>query len=288
MQSQSLDLMQNTPAQTDHNTRGSTAATELSIASNETSQGLPLNDRSTFLECLGILPTNQQQDQGFRGQILQPVGTTAGAEWVLDDTVREEYAKHNPNILFPEPSSTIPNATLTQQRVMEGIRAPAHMGSDTENGARLSEPNLSIPWSEYLKSPTSTAEHPKSSAQQPPRASPKMSLASSETSSLKRSSPPLRPQQGGQEFLTQNDRPLSQDDLLNEVHGHGHTRFAKYKAQPQVTHSQLPPESSATGKSHVHARSSSSDRTSNENGKSSCPDPASDDDLADLGFPKEQ
>lgn len=80
-----------------------------------------------------------------------------GASWTLECTVRDDYTNHDPMILFPEPSSTIPNATLTQQRVLERITAPANLSGETEaKAARIEQsPVPSLPWSEMMKFPSS-------------------------------------------------------------------------------------------------------------------------------------
>jgi hypothetical protein len=96
---------------------------------------------------------------------LIPTGNGAGsaADRFLDlpGTIPQDYAQHEPMALFPEPSSTIPNATLTQQRVLEGIRAPDLLGSDLEVDMPPYQrpPEPSVPWSDMMKfSPTCTAE----------------------------------------------------------------------------------------------------------------------------------
>jgi hypothetical protein len=79
----------------------------------------------------------------------------------LPATARQDYAQHDPMALFPEPSSTVPNATLTQQRVLEGILAPCLLGSDPETDAPPYQrpPEPSVPWSDIMKfSPVGTAE----------------------------------------------------------------------------------------------------------------------------------
>ncbi|OAL50828.1 hypothetical protein IQ07DRAFT_439335 [Pyrenochaeta sp. DS3sAY3a] len=80
-----------------------------------------------------------------------------GASWTLEGIVRDNYTNNDPMILFPEPSSTIPNATLTQQRVLERITAPANLSGETEaNAARIEQsPVPSLPWSEMMKFPSS-------------------------------------------------------------------------------------------------------------------------------------
>jgi hypothetical protein len=79
----------------------------------------------------------------------------------LEGTMCEGYIQHDPMALFPEPSSTIPNATLTQQRVLEGVLAPALLGVESESDLPPHQrvPDGSVPWSDILRfSPTGTAE----------------------------------------------------------------------------------------------------------------------------------
>lgn len=71
----------------------------------------------------------------------------------LEDTMRVTYTHHDPMTTFPEPSSTIPNATQTQQRVLEGVNAPTMLGFGTETEAprHLLPPEPSVPWSDLMK-----------------------------------------------------------------------------------------------------------------------------------------
>ncbi|KAF1840673.1 uncharacterized protein K460DRAFT_321001 [Cucurbitaria berberidis CBS 394.84] len=82
------------------------------------------------------------------------------AIWSLEGTMRDNYVTHDPMMLFPEPSSTVPNATLTQQRVLEGVTAPAMLGdSGAETSPYQLPPEPSVPWSDMMKfSPTNTSE----------------------------------------------------------------------------------------------------------------------------------
>ncbi|KAF2131495.1 hypothetical protein P153DRAFT_383598 [Dothidotthia symphoricarpi CBS 119687] len=84
--------------------------------------------------------------------------------WGLEGTMRNDYAQHDP-MMFPDPSSTVPNATFTQQRMLEAVAAPALLGIDAEPGTPY-QPEPSIPWSDYLKlSPGDGGEQPESSNQ---------------------------------------------------------------------------------------------------------------------------
>ncbi|KAI8941429.1 hypothetical protein NX059_002651 [Plenodomus lindquistii] len=73
--------------------------------------------------------------------------------WNLEGTMRENYAHHEPMAMFPEPSSTIANATQTQLLIMEALRAPAMLGMSSEIDVprNLLPPEPSEPWSDVLK-----------------------------------------------------------------------------------------------------------------------------------------
>ncbi|KAH7085837.1 hypothetical protein BKA63DRAFT_432327 [Paraphoma chrysanthemicola] len=87
--------------------------------------------------------------------------------WDLEFSIRDDLAQHEHNILFPEPSSTIPNATLTQQRVLEGVTGPTLLGTDEIVAPTNPAPEPSVPWSDIMKfTPGDTAEIPEPSNQQ--------------------------------------------------------------------------------------------------------------------------
>jgi hypothetical protein len=92
--------------------------------------------------------------------------------WDLPGTLREDYMQHDPNAMFPEPSSTIPNATLTQQRILEKVVAPPLLGTNSESDAPPYQPppEPSVPWSEIMK--FSSAGTPEQSDPVNPRAEP--------------------------------------------------------------------------------------------------------------------
>ncbi|KAF2652851.1 hypothetical protein K491DRAFT_718523 [Lophiostoma macrostomum CBS 122681] len=77
--------------------------------------------------------------------------------WGLEGTMREDYVRHEPMAMFPEQSSTIPNATLTQQRLLAEVMDPAFLGIDIDTVTDLPRQELaksSIPWSDFIKSPS--------------------------------------------------------------------------------------------------------------------------------------
>lgn len=88
----------------------------------------------------------------------------AGRDW--EEIPPDHYDPHESMATFLEPSSTVPNATLTQQRVMEGVMAPTMLGEDFDIEASRHQisPEPSVPWSDLMKfSPANTAEPAESS-----------------------------------------------------------------------------------------------------------------------------
>jgi len=73
--------------------------------------------------------------------------------WDLPDTIREDWVQHEPNGLFPDPSSTVPNATMTQQRVLDRVIAPPLLGQEDDVDVPTYKPpeESSVPWSDLCK-----------------------------------------------------------------------------------------------------------------------------------------
>jgi hypothetical protein len=115
--------------------------------------------KSIFSSSLAHLANNETE---FRAADNGP-GHAREAFLDLENTIRADYAQHDPMALFPDPSSTVPNATLTQQRVLEGVVAPAMIGLDFEANADAPydqvPPNASVPWSDMMNfSPVEVGE----------------------------------------------------------------------------------------------------------------------------------
>lgn len=223
-----------------------------------------------------------QYDRNLVDRTSQPADQHNQTNWGLEDTMCEAYAQHNPNAMFPEPSSTVPNATLTQQRVLEGVLAPALLGSEVDVEGVSFHPDASIPWSEYLKSPTNTGDQPKSSAQYSqhtvlPASGPLLNdgLDSSISQSKRR------------ESLTLVGCPLTEDESTDVVNDHqGSVVFAVDDIALQATLPQTTPLSTA----HESIRSKAPNSSRNSRETKRCPSlgRTSDDDLADLDLPKEK
>lgn len=97
---------------------------------------------------------NKRRKTESPGQLVNGHGPANFDEavWQLEGTMRNEYADHEP-IMFGEPSSTIPNATMTQQRVLEAVNAPVMLGQEPETGELRHHlpPEPSVPWSDLMR-----------------------------------------------------------------------------------------------------------------------------------------
>jgi hypothetical protein len=252
--------------------------------SSNVSKKTPVTYAKRAKDIFGSSPADLQQDYNQIDQVSQPADQHNGTNWISEGTMREAYAQHNPNAMFPEPSSTVPNATLTQQRVLEGVLAPALLGSDVDTGRAQYHPDASIPWSEYLKSPTNTGEQPKSSTQH---------SHGSQHTSLPATEPLLNDE--STLLITEPSRRASltlvgclspQDRSTCMVDPQDLTMFPTDQVTFETTLTQATP-SSVVGE-YQRGKTPNSSRNSRKAKRIPSPGPTSDDDLADLGLPKEQ
>jgi hypothetical protein len=116
-------------------------------------------------------PTCTTQGNRHHGQIDDIIHDHPGPEldrpWDLQGTMREDWEHHEPMGLFPHSaSSTIPNATATQQQLLAEVLAPSFLGVDTEAESyevpKYEPAKSSVPWSEYLKSSSEVHALPRS------------------------------------------------------------------------------------------------------------------------------
>ncbi|KAF2866827.1 hypothetical protein BDV95DRAFT_611497 [Massariosphaeria phaeospora] len=84
---------------------------------------------------------------------LEETELNSEKSWGLQGTMQDNYVQLEPMAMFPELSSTVPNATMTQQRLLEEIMDPGFLGFGEEGRATPYEPaKSSVPWSDFLKS----------------------------------------------------------------------------------------------------------------------------------------
>ncbi|KAL1634946.1 hypothetical protein SLS56_002028 [Neofusicoccum ribis] len=85
---------------------------------------------------------------------------------LLPGSLQDDFAQHEPAVMFPTMmSSTVPDATITQQRLLEAARAEFHQDhhmSPSGFTAKIIE-NPSVSWSEYLESTEAIDESVKES-----------------------------------------------------------------------------------------------------------------------------
>jgi hypothetical protein len=92
--------------------------------------------------------------------------------WDFQGTMRNDWEDHEPMGLFAQTlSSTIPNATATQQQLLAEVLAPEFLHAELEldpDAPRYEPAKSSVPWSEYLKSSSKVPEVPPQSTEQLP------------------------------------------------------------------------------------------------------------------------
>ena len=80
--------------------------------------------------------------------------TPSEKPWDLLASIRQDFQDHEPVSMFPDPSSTVPDNSMTQQRLIEEALSnqmlPPPIQQAEETAASTTS---SIPWSTYLESP---------------------------------------------------------------------------------------------------------------------------------------
>ena len=74
--------------------------------------------------------------------------------WDLPASIRQDFQEHEPVSMFPDPSSTVPDNTMTQQRLIEGALTNQMLPPPVQQIEEATASTAStIPWSTYLESP---------------------------------------------------------------------------------------------------------------------------------------
>jgi hypothetical protein len=241
-------------------------------------------------DATGMIATNFPIGLTGERTASNPVlGELREADWIPEGTLRHDYVQHEPNQLFPDPSSTVPNATLTQQYIWD---TAAYVSNDLENGIDKSHipPEPSLPWSDYLRtSPTdnNNSEQPSSGQQtqtlEPALVNcPLLDLPTTQTFStprLSQQSLSLVGDAHAMENASIHNQTARSDINLNGVVVHSQD------ASPKQALNQSAPASSKSRKNSQTLRSTPSHRSRKTQQN---PTLYSDDDLADIGLPKEQ
>ena len=238
-------------------------------------------------------PVKLAEERTASNPILQELEPAREASWMLEGTLRHEYVQHEPVQLFPDASSTVPNATLTQQRIID----TAGQISELENGLNKNyyQPQPSIPWSDYLT--TSPADNNNNDDNHNEQPSSDRQRRISEHASVNRPSPEvektqefLTPQLSQQSLSLVGDIPTADNTPVQKQTSRGdadisgvvvHSQGTKYAKEP----SQSFAVSSRSRKSSQILHSTPH-RQSRKIPKDSTP--YSDDDLADIGVPEER
>jgi hypothetical protein len=203
--------------------------------------------------------------------------------WLPEGTMRDDYLHHEP-AMFPEPSSTVPNATMTQQHILDVINAPTMIGQEFEGEGPcyIPPPEPSVPWSDLMKfTPVEATDQTESSDRDPPP--PDLPSAT-----------PIRMTQGGYEYsASQRSRRgssvrLKGSPLRNELSRTEANDMDRKAASLEASSAailDLPPTASPRTK---HIEHEAVKKTSRRSKSEQVPIAGSDDDLVAMGLPKEQ
>jgi hypothetical protein len=125
-----------------------------------------------------VLPATLEEshDERHTQQTLHNTTThladIAERPWDFQGTMRNDWEHHEPMGLFAQTvSSTIPNATATQQQLLAEVLAPEFLHTELEldpDAPKYEPAKSSVPWSEYLKSSSKVPEVSPQSAEQLP------------------------------------------------------------------------------------------------------------------------
>lgn len=135
-------------------------------------------------------------------QVASEAGAMAG--WDLPATLRNDFAQHDPTPMFLEPSSTVPDNTMSQQRLIQEALAVDGMTLSHNKGDQSQPSESSIPWSAYLtatqmKSPATQAKSSLTQEKSPatqdksPIAGPKSSIVGKPVDDGSMMGPPEQP-----------------------------------------------------------------------------------------------
>jgi hypothetical protein len=233
-------------------------------------------------------PTGLTGERTASNPILEEPEPTGKANWIPEGTLRHDYVQHEPNQLFPDPSSTVPNATLTQQYIWDPA---AYVSNELENGIGKSHipPEPSLPWSDYLRtSPTDDNNEQPSSEQQ--SHTPEPASVDCPLPELPTTQTFLIPQLSQQSLSLVGDAhamentPIKNQTPRMDINLNGVVVHSQ-DASPKEALNQSVAASSKSRKNSQTLRSTPSHRSRKTQQDLT---PYSDDDLGDIGVPKEQ
>lgn len=79
---------------------------------------------------------------------------TLDKTWDLPPSIRNDFQEHEPVSMFPDLSSTVPDNSITQQRLIEEALSNQTMPPPIQQADEPAASTTStIPWSTYLESP---------------------------------------------------------------------------------------------------------------------------------------
>ncbi|KAF2762008.1 hypothetical protein EJ05DRAFT_507607 [Pseudovirgaria hyperparasitica] len=104
-----------------------------------------------------------------RNPSSQTIHSEMTQAWHLPASLQQEFALHEPNAMFPDPSSTVPDNSSTQkhlvQDAIDAFRAPTVVEISVTDFTTQKTNESSVPWSDYLQTqPAEPAKTPTNAA----------------------------------------------------------------------------------------------------------------------------
>lgn len=81
----------------------------------------------------------------------EPGNKSPEKTWDLPASLRQDFQEHEPVSMFPDPSSTVPDNTMTQQRLVEQALWNQMLPSPAQAEEAAASTTSSFPWSTYLE-----------------------------------------------------------------------------------------------------------------------------------------
>ncbi|OCL12658.1 hypothetical protein AOQ84DRAFT_145340 [Glonium stellatum] len=110
-------------------------------------------DRTSLIHCIDLSNTAPEALSGVIANIVPNASPTvvSTSPWKPSGATPDGFTRHEPFTMFPDLSSTVPDNTLTQQRLLDEALADHFLGPISGS---TDPPCSSIPWSTFLTTPS--------------------------------------------------------------------------------------------------------------------------------------
>ncbi|KAE9971466.1 hypothetical protein BLS_004426 [Venturia inaequalis] len=132
-------------------------------SSSKRTRGL-LNPGSSLFDDLKVDEQKSPHATITQSEEIETVQKSPEKTWSLPASLRQDFQEHEPVSMFPDPSSTVPDNTMTQQRLLEQALSNSMLPPPPQpNEEAAASTTSSFPWSTYLE------QSPENKTQTPPK-----------------------------------------------------------------------------------------------------------------------